>query len=306
MSMPTYNGWLTWSFNDEPFGLRKSKDDVYKFNIDTSTITQPVKSYKEELYNNARLMRDYHTGEFDVLLSGGIDSEVLVRTFKDLKIPHNTYIFKYENNINHKDVVSAIEIATCLNIPYTVIDFNLEKFFRTDAYDVFQKSGCIRAGRLPHIKFFDYLDNIPLMGEGEPYWLRELLGDYSEKSKWLFPMNESNHNCSMYLHSIGRDNLCDWYEFNPNLIKAFNNLPLIQDLINDKIPGKHSCWTSRIPIHKTIWPDISFKHKSTGYEGDRPVGIYPDFINEMQDYMTLNIGTGTEYWYTLDELNNLI
>ena len=50
MSMPTYNGWLTWSFNDEPFGLRKSKDDVYKFNIDTSTITEPVKSYKEELY----------------------------------------------------------------------------------------------------------------------------------------------------------------------------------------------------------------------------------------------------------------
>ena len=305
MSMPTYNGWLTWSFNDEPFGLRKSKDDVYKFNINTSTITQPVKSYKEELYNNARLMRDYHTGKFDVLLSGGIDSEVVVRTFKDLSITHDTYIFKYENNINHRDVISAVEIATCLNIPYKIIDFNLEKFFEAEAYDVFQKSGCIRAGRLPHIKFFDYIDNIPVMGDAEPYWSRVLQKDYSQISNWIFPLNEANHNSSIYLQSIGRPNVCDWYEFNPNLIKAFNQLPLIQNLINDRIPGKLSCWTSRIPIHSEIWPDIKHKHKLTGYEGDNFTGVYPEYINKIQDYMTNQLGEGNEYWFTYSELTEL-
>jgi hypothetical protein len=306
MIKTTFNDWLVWSFNDAPFGSRKNKDDIYKFTINPLTIDKPIKSYKEELYNNARLMRDYHTGKFDVLLSGGIDSEVIVRIFKDLNISHNTYIFKYENNINYKDVVSAIEIATSLNIPYKIIDFNLEKFFNTEAYDIFQKSGCIRAARLPHLKFFDYLDNIPIMGEGEPYWLRELVGDYSRNSEWLFPMNESNHNCAMYLHSLGRDNLCDWYEFNPNLIKAFNNLPLIQDLLDDKLIGKQSCWTSRIPIHQTIWPDIKNKHKSTGYEGDKYPGTYPEYMHKIQKYMTSTIGDGNEYWYTLDELNKII
>jgi len=305
MSMPTYNGWLTWSFNDVPFGLRKGKDDVYTLNINTSTITEPVKSYKEELYNNARLMRDYHVGTFDVLLSGGIDSEVVVRTFKDLMIPHDTYIFKYENNINYKDVTSAVEIATCLNIPYKIIDFNLEKFFEAEAYDVFQKSGCIRAGRLPHIKFFDYIDNIPVMGDAEPYWSRVLQRDYSQKSNWIFPLNEANHNSSMYLQSIGRPNVCDWYEFNPNLVKAFNELPLIQDLINDKLPGKLSCWTSRTPIHTEIWPDIKHKHKLTGYEGDNFTGVYPEYINKMQDYMTTVVGEGNEYWFTYNELTEL-
>lgn len=305
MNPPTLNGWLTWSFNDVPYGLRKSKDDVYKFIMNTSTITEPVQSYKEELYNNARLMRDCYVGEFDVLLSGGIDSEVVVRTFKDLKIPHNTYIFKYENNINHRDVTSAVDIATSLNIPYKIIDFNLEKFFEAEAYDVFQKSGCIRAGRLPHLKFFDYLDNIPVMGEAEPYWLRVLVGDYSKKSNWIFPLNESNHNASMYLHSLGRDNICDWYEFNPNLIKAFNNLPIIQDLINDKLIGKQSCWTSRTPIHQTIWPDIKHKHKLTGYEGEKYPGVYPEYINKIQDYMTNTIGEGDEYWFNYDELTQL-
>lgn len=305
MIMPNLNGWLTWSFNDVPYGLRTSKNDIYKFNINTSHLLGPAKSYKEELYNNARLMRDYHVGTFDVLLSGGIDSEIVVRTFKDLMIPHNTYIFKYENNINHKDVSSAIEIATCLNIPYKIIDFNLEKFFETEAYDTFKKSGCIRAGRLPHLKFFDYLDNIPVMGDAEPYWLRVLEKDYTKKSDWIFPMNESNHNASMYLYSIGRANVCDWYEFNPNLVKAFNNLPLIQNLINDKMPGKLSCWTSRIPIHSEIWPDIKHKHKLTGYEGDNFTGVYPEYIIKMQDYMTNQLGEGNEYWFTYNELVEL-
>lgn len=305
MSMPNHNGWLTWSFNDVPYGLRTSKDDVYTINVDTTHISNSVKSYKEELYNNARLMRDYHVGNFDVLLSGGIDSEIVVRTFKDLNIPHNTYIFKYENNINHRDVSSAIEIATCLNIPYKIIDFNLEKFFNTDAYDIFQKSGCIKAGRLPHIKFFDYIDNIPVMGDAEPYWSRVLQRDYSQKSDWIFPLNEANHNSSMYLQSIGRPNVCDWYEFNPNLIKSFNELPLIQDLINDRLPGKLSCWTSRIPIHSEIWPDIKHKHKLTGYEGDNFTGVYPEYINQMQNYMTKQVGEGNEYWFIYDELTEL-
>jgi hypothetical protein len=303
MNNPTLNSWLSWSFNDVPYGLRTNKDDIYKLHIDLSRVPSEPESYYKELYNNASMMRDYFTGQFDVLLSGGIDSEVVVRTFKDLGISHNTYIFKYENNINYKDVSAAIEIAKSLNIPYKIVDFNLEQFFESDAYETFEKSGCIRAGRLPHLKFFDYLDNIPIMGEAEPYWLRTLEGDYTKQSTWIFPLNESNHNASMYLHSLGRENGCDWYEFNPNLIRAFNKLPIIQDLINDKIPGKQSCWSSRIPIHRELWPDITLKDKLTGYEGYE--GDYPEYIVKIQDHMIDSIGEGTEYWFTYDELTQL-
>jgi hypothetical protein len=143
------------------------------------------------------------------------------------------------------------------------------------------------------------------MGEAEPYWLRVLGDDYSKKSDWIFPLNEANHIASIYLHSLERENVCDWYEFNPNLIKAFNNLPIIKNLINDKLPGKKSCWTSRTPIHQEIWPDIKYKHKLTGYEGDNYPGIYPEYINKMQDYMSDIIGEGNEYWFTYDELTQL-
>jgi hypothetical protein len=304
MKLPSLNGWMSWSFDDVEYGVRTNKDSVYNFHLNLPKL-EPLQSYQQELYNNAMASRDYFSGQFDVLLSGGIDSEVIVRTLRDVKIKHNTYIFRYENNYNHREVSSAIDIATCLGIDYKIIDFSLKDFFENEAYDLFKKSGCIRAGRLVHLGLCDRLDNIPIMGEGEPYWYRTLEGDYSSKSEWKFPMNESNHNVSMYLHSMGRENLCDWYEFTPNVINAFNKLPMIQDLISDKIYGKHSSWSCRVPIHQAIWTDLKPKPKLIGYEQDNPSGTYPEFIIEFQKIMTAELGDGNEYWFTEDEVKQM-
>jgi len=208
MKLPTLDGWLSWSFDDVAYSQRTNKNSVYKFQIN-KRLTLPIDSYYEEIYNNARHMRDYYSGTFDVLLSGGIDSEVVIRTFKDLGINHNTFIFRYENNYNYKDVESAVEMATSLGISYKIIDFPLKKFYENDAYNLFKKSKCIRSARLTHLKFFDYLDNIPVMGDAEPYWKRVLESDYSKKSEWLMPLGESNHNCCIYCHNLGRENVCD-------------------------------------------------------------------------------------------------
>lgn len=298
------DNWLSWSIDGVPLAKRIDKNSVCQFHINI-TDSSPVRSYQEELYNNGRAARDYFNEPFDVLFSGGIDSEVIIRVFKDLKIKHNTYIFKYENDYNIREMSAAIETAKSLGIEYKIVDFNLQKFFENDAYDLFKRSGCIRAGRLVHLALCDRVDNIPVLGEGEPYWWRDLGGDYSKKSEWHFPITESNHNVSMYMHFMGRPNLCDWYEFTPNVIRAFNRHATIQGLINDRIYGKQSSWTSRVPMHREIWPDITPKMKMIGYEGDQPSGTYPQFMIDFQKVMEDEIGAGTEYWYKFDDFEKL-
>jgi hypothetical protein len=305
MRSPTLNDWLTWTFDGIKYGKRDTKKSIFKIQANIISHT-PVKSYYEEIYNNAIAMRDTYSEPFDVLLSGGIDSEVVVRTFKDLGISHNTFIFKYENNYNYRDVVSATEICKSLNIPYKIIDFNLEHYYENDAYDYFKKSNTTRASRLPHLKFFDYLDNIPVMGDAEPYWKRDLASDYSKKSEWRFVLGEEGHSCSMYLYNQGRESICDWYEFTSNLIPAFNNLPLMQQLLSDQLHGRQSCWSSRVPIHQALWPDIKPKIKLVGYEQDKVAGSYPEFMLRLQDVMTKEIGKPSEYWFTLSEYNKFI
>jgi hypothetical protein len=304
MKFPTLDGWLSWSFNDQPCGIRKSKQDKYKFHV-SDYISNSEMLYKEALYNNASVARDYFSEPFDVLFSGGIDSEIVLRTFKDLGISHNTFIFRYKNGYNKFDVDSAIEISKCLNIPYKVIDFDLENFFENEAFDFFQKSGCLNAPRLAHLKFFDFLDNIPVMGESEPYWKRLLKGDYSRKSEWKFSMSESFNTSKIYLHSTGRDQLCNWYEFTPQVISAYNKHPFVKNLLDDKIYGKQSNWSSRVLIHKEIWPDIKEKPKLTGFEVDKIPGIHPEFINNFQIEIDKTLGKGDDYLLTIEEVNSV-
>lgn len=301
---PSLDGWLSWSIDGIPYALRSNKDQTYDYHVNIKN-PRPLKSHYDELYENARAMRDTYTGTFDVLLSGGIDSEIIVRVFKDLGITHNTFIFKYEKEYNHRDVASAIDICECLNIPYTIIDFELEKYYEQEAYEIFKKSGCLRAARLPHLKFFDYLDGIPITGESEPYWQRTLGVDYTARSDWTFCMGESFHNTSMYVTSLGREHVVDWYEFSPNVIRSFIELPTVQDLLNDKQIGKKSTWSNRIPIYKHLWPDIKPKVKLVGYETNEFPGTYPKFITDLQKTMTEELGEGRDIWLSYQEFLNL-
>jgi len=110
MKLPTLDGWLSWSFDDIAYSQRTDKNSVYKFQVN-KRLTLPVESYYKEIYNNARHMRDYYSGTFDVLLSGGIDSEVVVRTFKDLGIKHNTFIFNQRKIRSSPDQIPGTTVT---------------------------------------------------------------------------------------------------------------------------------------------------------------------------------------------------
>lgn len=299
MSVQNYSNWLTWSFDNQQSSIRSAKESRFKFHFDLSNIDPWYGSYKEELYKNASLMRETFNEKFDVLLSGGIDSEVVVRTFKDLKINHNTFIFKYNDNLNYYDVTSAEEICLSLGIPYKIIDFDVKKFFEHDAYHMFKKTKSLKAARLPQLKFIDLLDNIPVMGNGEPYW--KIGDDYN----WRFSLAENDHNLSMYCRSLGRDSICDWYEFHPNVLLSFIDHPVIKDILDGTVMGKQSTWSSRRLIHQEIWKDIKDKPKLVGFESDNIPGHYPEYIIEMQKVIDQELGTGQNFWYNKEEFLKL-
>jgi hypothetical protein len=300
MNNPKHNDWLIWKFDGVNYGKRKDRNSILTFEFNFAD--EKPSSYYEELYNNARIIRDTFTGTLDVLLSGGIDSEVVVRTFKDLGINHNTYIFRYEDNLNKRDVDSAIEIATCLNISYKIVDINIKHFYENEAWELYQKTLCPRAARLVHLKFFEYVDNIPVLGDGEQYWKRMLGSDYSQKSEWKLNLGEEGHSSAIYLYNQGREAVVDWYEYTPGIMRSYMELPYIKQLFNDEIYGKTSVWSSRAYIHRYLWPNIVDKVKLVGLEGENLTGQYPEYIKEFQVKMNSVI---CDYWYSVDEARKM-
>lgn len=302
--MERFENWMSYSYDGVECGRKQIDTKEFTINYNKK-ISKPLPSYKDALLYNARLMREMYNEPFDVCLSGGIDSEVVVRAFKELKIKHNTVIFRLENNYNYRDVQSAVELCTQLNVSYKIIDFNIQNFFENDAHDLFQQTFISKAARLPRLRWIDMLDNIPVFGDGEPYWKREKKDDFSTKSKWELILGEEGYSCSIYGKTSNRTVIGDWYEYTPELLLSYNYVPIVQKLLNDEIPGKISCYSSRAEIHKHIWSDIIYKPKLVGYEGiDGKPGTEPEFITEFQKYM--NAVSDIEYRYTVDELEKLL
>jgi hypothetical protein len=268
------DNWMTWYYDGVEKGNKTSPDSKYELKI-TPTIKQPVKSYKEELLANARLIRDSFNEPFDLLFSGGVDSEVVLRCNHELDIPVNVYVFRYENNYNLSDVTHALRICDELNVTPTVIDFNLKHFFENDAYDVWRTGYFKSSGRLPHLKMIEYLDNIPIFGDSNPHW------EYSG-GEWLIEFSEKNHSQTIYGTSVGRKMLPDWYEYSPEVIVSNLQVPTMQELLAG---GNTNFELFKYQLHNSIWPEIKIRPKLVGFEcfdhRGNPITI-PDFMMDFQ------------------------
>lgn len=305
--MERYNNWMTFSFDGVPMAHKQTRGSLLELHFNIPSTIKKL-SYFDALYYNAQVMRDSYNEPFDVLLSGGIDSEVIVRTFKDLKIKHNTFIFRYENNLNIRDVTSAIDICTSLNIPYTIIDFNLQNFYESgEASLILDKTLTHNLASLSKIKWLDYLDNIPVSGVAEPHWRRNLVGDYSKKSDWTFHLYEWELFYSLNQKMLGRTIIGEWFHYTPQLLMSFHTAPVINDVINDRVPGKQGTHTSRIPMYQHIWPDIKNKPKLSGYEGNGTPSIdtAPQFFKDFgMKHGTTNI-TNASFLYSLEDIDTI-
>jgi hypothetical protein len=303
------NNWFSWTYDDGPeYGSKLTP--TAKFNIHLkNTITRPVKSYYEELLENGRVIRDTFSGPLDLLFSGGIDSEIILRVYTDLKIPINVYIFKYENDYNLIEYTQALKSCAKLGVTPKVIDFNLQKFFENDAYDIQQKVFASASGWLPHMKLTEYCDGLPIMGSGNPY-IRRRSRDMTSKFPWVFELDEKCHHWAVYHKTINRPCITDWYEYSPELLVSYFDLPFVQQLLNDEVPGKLSNESTKVQVHQEYWTDLDLRPKLIGFEGPKPDKSKSDVQEFMLDfgkkYMRGVVPDQYPYIFSQEELIKLI
>jgi hypothetical protein len=281
--MERFENWQYFTFNDLSPNVSKPNRDAV-FNIHYKRDYRPKKNldYFQALFRNAELIKDIYGGPFDVLFSGGIDSEIIIRTFHELGINQNVYTFRFENNINCYDVEHAIKTCDIMGIKHNIIDFPLKKFLENDAVSLYQISYPSTVEKLVRLKFYDYLDNIPVVGDGEPYWHRDLFNDFSKKSKWSLFSIEHDYANSIHAKAINRTIIGEWFLFTPEIAQTYIKIPHVKNLLQDKVPGKLSNWTYRCELHRTLWPDIIEKIKCTGYDGSNKRPNRPKFMSEFQ------------------------
>ena len=289
------NDWFTWYYDGVEKGPKTSLDSKFTISV-RPTIDRKVKSFKEEVLLNASLTRDLFSEPFDLLFSGGADSEIMLRAYHELKIPVNVFIFKYENDYNRVDISHALRICSELNITPKVIDFNLQKFFENDAYNIWLTGFYLSSGQLPLMKMMDYLDNIPVAGSGNPVWIHN-------GEQWGLDLSELFHSQSIYCSIVKRTAIIDWFEFSPEVILSYSAHPITIDLF--KTPGtplkfeKH-----KHLLYKKFWRTLQLRPKYIGFEGNKTPGFKesrPDFMLEFEKTY-IGEKENTAFSFSKDEL----
>jgi len=281
--IPKLQNWIGYKLDDISNCSKKNFVQNFELFFNKSKIS--TFSLIEALIFNAEYIYNTTSSTQDVMFSGGIDSELIILTNKAVGIKQNVFTFRFENNHNIQDVENAKKICNDLDIPLHLIDFNLENFIENEADHYFKKTYFPFLGFLVRLPWSNYVDNLPVFGHGEPYWTR-----YDDNSTWYFNLFEGEFALSIWSNTIKRPIIGEWYLHTPDINYHFKQHTLVDLLLQNKIAGKKSSWSSRTEIFKEYFPTMYFKPKMTGYEGTSLIpGSKPKFYKEFQDYMDSEI-----------------
>lgn len=126
----TYKNHLKFGYGAE-FQAHRS---VSYFNVEAGLADIP-QSFKQECLRAARLICEA-AGVRKVIIpmSGGLDSEVVARSFLECQIPFEAAILRYLPDLNDFDIRSARAFCAQYNIPSHVIDVDVLEYFKSPAH----------------------------------------------------------------------------------------------------------------------------------------------------------------------------
>ena len=258
------NNWYSWGYgSDLKFKRQYGSDKLYTC---YSKFSKPILSFKKELVNAAAsTLEHYPNIRPTILFSGGLDSELVLRSYIKIGANPKVCIIRYENDYNIYDVSYAVTICNLLGVDYSIIDFNLKKFYENDAEKISELAQIDRPRALPQCKFVDLVDGLPILGSSDLTGVRTN-EDYSIKGTWLIRDHEYDIGWSKYLCETNRQGIAEWFKWSPGLVLSFTELKWFRKIINDKYYGKLGFNSTKIAGYREAYPDLLARKKQTGFE----------------------------------------
>jgi hypothetical protein len=261
------NNWYSWQYGNGPvFGRQTTGKEQFKTYF--GKYQHPVKSFKEELLAAASSTLDHHPGlKPNIFFSGGVDSEIMLRAYLDIGYVPDVTIVRYENDYNIYDVSYAVTVCSILNVPYTILDMNLQKFYENDAERMSELAQIDRPRALPYCKFIEMSDGLPILGASD-LTLQRTTSEYveNENGSWLVLCWEHDVGWSKFAREIDKPAVAEWFKWTPGLVMSYLNLNWFDNLIHDRYYGKTGCNSTKIIGYREAYPDLIERRKQTGFE----------------------------------------
>ena len=268
MIINTENNHLHYWFNND-------RSQIWRYNdLDTTAMSvggckRSPMSLRAELIRNARsIYRNYP--DLTLFMSGGLDSEIALRSFMTAGIIPKLATIRFPNDSNMYDIGPMIRMAEQLKLKITVIDFDPIEFvqsgeykdvgLRYQAYTLYQQM-LLRVAE-------DYAAPMITIDEVELEKTPSIDFDTGKvTTEWIFLKKEDQDGVwRRFNDKTGIPALNNFYTYSPETILAFLQNPTVDDLINDRIYGKLSWTSSKMKIYSSLRYEFRKRPKWHGME----------------------------------------
>ena len=256
-----------WYDDDRSQRWRTSEFDTTSMSV--GGCTRKPMSLRAELIRNARsLTRQYP--DLTVFMSGGLDSEMALQSFLSAGIVPKIATVRFPNNNNMHDIGPMMKMLDQMNIAYTIIDFDPTEFVNSgECYEVGLKYQAYTFYQQMLLRVAEQY-SAPMITVDEIELERPTSIDYETgevESGWIFLKKEDQDGVwRRFNEKTGIPALNNFYTYSPETILAFLDIPVVDDLVNDRIPGKLGWTSSKMKIYSTLGYDFRKRPKWHGVE----------------------------------------
>jgi len=264
----TENNHLRYWYNDDQTKRWRESE------LDTTTMsvggcTRKPMSFKAELIRNARsLYRQFP--DLTLFMSGGLDSEMALQSFLSAGIVPKIATVRFPNDNNMHDIGPMMKFLTALGIEYSVIDFDPVDFVNSgECYDIGLKYQAYTFYQQMLLKVAEQY-SAPMITIDEVELERPTSIDYETgdtSSGWIFLKKEDQDGVwRRFNEKTGIPALNNFYTYSPETILSFLDIPVVDDLVNNRIYGKLGWTSSKMKIYSTLGYEFRKRPKWHGVE----------------------------------------
>lgn len=211
-----------------------------------------------------------------ILLSGGMDSHVVVKSFIEAGVDFHTATNRFYKDLNDHELVYVEKLKKEHKFSHEYVNLDVEKFLRSDeAAKMAEESLCAYPQMFPTMRLIKRIwDNggMPVLGNGDFYAFRFInpewrLHDFS-KPKYSWEYIEYEYILAWFRFAIKNNILggLGFFQHNPEIVLSMGTEDYMIDTITGPDEGKQSTRSSKYLVYKKYWPEFENRQKYHGGE----------------------------------------
>jgi hypothetical protein len=194
-----------------------------------------------------------------VALSGGIDSEVIARCFREIGCDIRALTIRFDEGKNAHDIAYAAEYCAGSGVPQTIVDIDIGAFLRSCRESGYVSNNVYRYMQMFIMEQVDTRGGYCVIGSGEQRY--EIIAGCAVlryRTEFTAPVHW------MYDHGVRAAPY--FFLHRPELIHAFAAEPEPQRLFAGELQPTKWAHNVKAAVYKRYWPELVERSKYSGYE----------------------------------------